>query len=359
MFKRLSALVLILVLCSALLVFADDSTSDAPIGYVPDPVELTSVNPLSTFLVLDSASGYVYSLTGTVGAIGVNPFYGVAYATSQPSNISGNFNSIGFRSPSSGVTYSFKAGYQYRLRFASYFVGPDLLAKWLTPDYINIIWNNTSHRFRKSTYTTVDDSLLTIHDWDVNGVYGYITFSPKEDFYLQEFYLAGSNLSGTPVTAHFFVVQGYLYFISYLDMTFDVLYQGDSVVDAINNQTQQIQDFNNQGFGAGVNPKQDQVLGDLDTGINDMDNFEKNLYTNIGDYKSGLDFSFSAFSEAASGLDYIRGIFMDVWNNSPVAPIVLSMMLGLVLLLIGRGARSAMASSDTKVEKVDRNVNQK
>lgn len=130
--------------------------------------------------------------------------------------------------------------------------------------------------------------------------------------------------------------------------------EGTGLVDQRNTQ-----DYLEGGFSAGVNDQQSIVDGQINSGITQMDVFEQGVYADINQYKSGLDFSMASFNEAASGLDYIRGIFMMIWNNSPVSPIILSMMLGLVLLLIGRGAKAAVSSSDTKVEKTDHGLRQK
>ena len=50
-----------------------------------------------------------------------------------------------------------------------------------------------------------------------------------------------------------------------------------------------------------------------------------------------------------SGLDYVRRIFMIIWNNSPTQVITLSLMLGLAMYLLGRGAvfNDAIASRNT------------
>lgn len=116
-----------------------------------------------------------------------------------------------------------------------------------------------------------------------------------------------------------------------------------TVKDAFSEQTQHFDD----AYQSAVDDKQTELNGQISGGVADMDAFEQSIHANINDYKSQLDFGFGDLGEAAGGLNYIKNIFMMIWDNSPVQPIVLSLMLGLALLLLGRGARAAVAS-DTK-----------
>lgn len=71
---------------------------------------------------------------------------------------------------------------------------------------------------------------------------------------------------------------------------------------------------------------------------------EEDTWNNINSYKGDLDFSID-WSEAASGLSYVSGIFMMIWNNSPTEIITLSLMLGIAMLGIGRGVQAAIRVS--------------
>ena len=56
-----------------------------------------------------------------------------------------------------------------------------------------------------------------------------------------------------------------------------------------------------------------------------------------------LDFGLGNWADAAAGITYIGSIFLMIWNNSPTQVVVLSLMIGLCVLLLGRGARVAGA----------------
>lgn len=146
------------------------------------------------------------------------------------------------------------------------------------------------------------------------------------------------NASGTSG-----IVQNFGFtFLNFQTLTgFSVSDNNQDIVQAIEDQTQHIDD----GFQAGVNPEQGKVNSDISGGIADMDSFEDGIYADINDYKDGLDFGFDDFADAGAGLGYIKDVFMMVWNNSPVQPIILSLMMGVALLLLGRGVSAATSSA--------------
>lgn len=71
---------------------------------------------------------------------------------------------------------------------------------------------------------------------------------------------------------------------------------------------------------------------------------EEETWNNINAYKDEISFDVD-WTDAASGLTYVTGIFMDIWNNSPTEVITLSLMLGIAMLGIGRGVQAAIRVS--------------
>ena len=97
--------------------------------------------------------------------------------------------------------------------------------------------------------------------------------------------------------------------------------------------------------GSAVNPDQSGLVDDVDNAGQQHQQQEDQLWTNINSYKGDLTFNLDDWSEAAGGLSYVSGIFMQIWNNSPTQVIVLSLMLGIAMLSIGRGAMAAVRMS--------------
>lgn len=97
--------------------------------------------------------------------------------------------------------------------------------------------------------------------------------------------------------------------------------------------------------GEAVNPDQSGLVSDVDNAGQQQQAQEDQLWTNINSYKGDLTFNIDDWSEAAGGLSYVAGIFMMIWNNSPTQVIVLSLMLGIAMLSIGRGAMAAVRVS--------------
>lgn len=96
---------------------------------------------------------------------------------------------------------------------------------------------------------------------------------------------------------------------------------------------------------AAINPDQSGLVEDVDNAGQQQQQQEDQLWTNINSYKGDLTFNLDDWSEAAGGLSYVSGIFMSIWNNSPTQVIILSLMLGIAMLSIGRGAMAAVRVS--------------
>ena len=123
--------------------------------------------------------------------------------------------------------------------------------------------------------------------------------------------------------------------------------QSGDILQAIKDHTAAMQDQwakEDAAMAGGVNPGQSSVNDSLSQGIVDLDDFDDQIFSDFDSYKSDLDFGLSAWGEAASGISYIGNIFMIIWENSPNQVIVLSLMLGLCGLVLGRGARLARAA---------------
>lgn len=110
--------------------------------------------------------------------------------------------------------------------------------------------------------------------------------------------------------------------------------------DIIDNQNQHYQDTENKFQGA-VNSGQAGANQEIQDNVGQLEDFDNKIFTDVSDYTSQLDFGLGDWSEAAAGISYIGSIFMLVWDNSPTQVIVLSLMVGLCLLILGRGPRVA------------------
>lgn len=100
--------------------------------------------------------------------------------------------------------------------------------------------------------------------------------------------------------------------------------------------------------GSAVNPDQSGLVEDVDNAGQQQQQQEDQLWNNINSYKGDLSFNLDDWSEAAGGLSYVSSIFMTIWNNSPTQVIVLSLMLGIAMLSIGRGAMAAVRVSHNR-----------
>lgn len=110
----------------------------------------------------------------------------------------------------------------------------------------------------------------------------------------------------------------------------------------ISNENANYNDMQDQISGA-TNESQSGANDQVQQGVGQLDDFDSEIFQNVADYTSQLDFGLDDWGEAAAGITYIGSIFLMIWNNSPTQVIILSLMIGLCILLLGRGARVAGA----------------
>ena len=96
-------------------------------------------------------------------------------------------------------------------------------------------------------------------------------------------------------------------------------------------------------FGGSVNSSQSEATDQVQSSVSQLDDFDSQIFQNVADYTAQLDFGLGNWADAAAGITYIGSIFLMIWNNSPTQVVVLSLMIGLCVLLLGRGARVAGA----------------
>lgn len=106
-------------------------------------------------------------------------------------------------------------------------------------------------------------------------------------------------------------------------------------------------------LSSGINPDQSGKTDELNNIGGQQSGQEQQLWQNINTYKSNISFSLDGWDDAAAGLSYVTNVFMLVWNNSPTQAIVLSLMLGIAMLSIGRGVSAAVRVSHNKRDKGD------
>ena len=85
---------------------------------------------------------------------------------------------------------------------------------------------------------------------------------------------------------------------------------------------------------------------DLQNADSVLDQYDEQLFEDVNQYKDQLAFNIDEWGEYSNGLDYVRMVFMKIWNNIPTQIIVLSLMLGVGALLIGRGVKMATSKKD-------------
>lgn len=98
-------------------------------------------------------------------------------------------------------------------------------------------------------------------------------------------------------------------------------------------------------LSSGINPDQSGKTDELNNIGGQQSGQEQRLWQNINTYKSDISFSLDGWDDAAAGLSYVTNVFMLIWNNSPTQAIVLSLMLGIAMLSIGRGVSAAVRVS--------------
>lgn len=106
-------------------------------------------------------------------------------------------------------------------------------------------------------------------------------------------------------------------------------------------------------LASGINPDQSGKTDELNNIGGQQSGQEQQLWQNINTYKSNISFGLDGWDDAAAGLSYVTNVFMLVWNNSPTQAIVLSLMLGIAMLSIGRGVSAAVRVSHNRRDKGD------
>jgi hypothetical protein len=174
----------------------------------------------------------------------------------------------------------------------------------------------------------------------------YICFSPIRDFLATDLRLnLPCSLSGTQLSNDYTQNPpnaSYVNSLSVSSFTLQTLEgflesDADSIIAAIEDQTQHFED----SFSGAVNPGQSGANQEIQDNVGQLEDFDNKIFTDVSQYTSQLDFGLGDWSEAAAGISYIGSIFMLIWDNSPTQVIVLSLMVGLCLLILGRGPRVA------------------
>lgn len=106
-------------------------------------------------------------------------------------------------------------------------------------------------------------------------------------------------------------------------------------------------------LASGINPDQSGKTDELNNIGGQQSGQEQQLWQNINTYKSNISFGLDGWDDAAAGLSYVTNVFMLIWNNSPTQAIVLSLMLGIAMLSIGRGVSAAVRVSHNRRNKDD------
>lgn len=106
-------------------------------------------------------------------------------------------------------------------------------------------------------------------------------------------------------------------------------------------------------LASGINPDQSGKTDELNNIGGQQSGQEQQLWQNINTYKSNISFGLDGWDDAAAGLSYVTSVFMLIWNNSPTQAIVLSLMLGIAMLSIGRGVSAAVRLSHNRRDKGD------
>lgn len=124
---------------------------------------------------------------------------------------------------------------------------------------------------------------------------------------------------------------------NYIDVTaFSV-----QAVGPYSGSSSDFQEWLDNNYQGAVNPGQSGANQEIQDNVGQLEDFDNKIFTDVSDYTSQLDFGLGDWSEAAAGISYIGSIFMLIWDNSPTQVIVLSLMVGLCLLILGRGPRVA------------------
>lgn len=238
---------------------------------------------------------------------------------------------------------------------------PDYLGEdayfYFSSDYFTRAWGAQSEYFS-------DDGYMRLTAGSSSGIQFYN--DPSDSFlqsvslpagtYILSLAIPGSVsditsvLGGSYLDSSLVVANGYTYFTGIITTTsivnthsFSIYWSGTSGTGLIYGGVSSApSDF---VAGSAVNPDQSGLVSDVDNAGQQQQAQEDQLWTNINSFKGDLTFNIDDWSEAAGGLSYVSGIFMQIWNNSPTQIIILSLMLGIAMLSIGRGAMAAVRVS--------------
>lgn len=240
------------------------------------------------------------------------------------------------------------------------FLGPD--AVYFDNRFFDVLYGNGTRSFNSDGFISVSGSTdvrpcaqngnrlpgIYFSPGDYVFVIGYpgddvsnsctLVFPYNPDISITEQYSGVSQGNNVSVVWRVFQISFDQYYSSpYFQITFDqaitgILYGGYITLPLDSAADQVITDEFNDKVDEVDNAGQQQAQQEEDT------------WNNINSYKGDLEFSID-WSEAASGLSYVSGIFMMIWDNSPTEIITLSLMLGIAMLGIGRGVQAAIRSS--------------
>ncbi len=230
----------------------------------------------------------------------------------------------------------------------------------VTPVYVQLRYVNNTDSYYKVWNTTFDLSTsvsvdVSLQGYDFGGVLYPTTISrlngnstqrwvvlPQNQYFVvgpgETYFVEGTILYSSAYVTQLlsgFEIYGMSVSLGSAQQVTDGATAGgqQAIEDAINDNHQDTVDQ----FEQATNPDQAQATTDVDNAALDLESFEDGIFTDINTYKADLDFSLDSWVEASAGLDYVRKIFMVIWNNSPSQIIVLSLMLGLAMYLLGRG----------------------
>lgn len=118
---------------------------------------------------------------------------------------------------------------------------------------------------------------------------------------------------------------------------FDPYYPFATFYWVVDSSSTSVVDSLNDSFGSQINDTADEITS-ADTAISAH---ESQAFNQINTATAQLDFSDSTFLNYAAGLGFVSDTFMLIWSNSPVLSgiITVSLMIGAILLILGRGGR--------------------
>ncbi len=229
---------------------------------------------------------------------------------------------------------------------------------YISSQYFDVIWTDVNISPGSNGYFDLNDgtySRLILSGYNGNMSY---TLSPGTYIFSFTFYadqkpsyvsVASVKLSDVTITQDWAVSNRYLV-VGLLDVN-SVLAGRELVIDIGVNFAPGViygglAPYSTDAIaGDAMNPDQAGMVSDVDDAGKQQSQQEDQMWQNINTYKGDISFNLDGWDDAAGGLSYVTGIFMTIWNNSPTQPIVLSLMLGIAMLSIGRGVMAAVRVS--------------